>query len=85
MLHIFLIILSVSHVGLCLQAGEVRDLARELDLASCRLVIMEPEAREVTRGWTEARASLCTQLPCYSSTLDNTKLHFPSGLELTPG
>ena len=79
MLCIFVIILTLTSVGASLQAGEVRDLATELDLASCRLVIMEPGVTEVTRGWTEARTSLCGQLPCYSATLENTKLRFPSG------
>ena len=81
MLCIILIMLTLSTVGASLQAGEVRDLVTELDLASCRLVIMEPRITEVTRAWTEARSSLCTQLPCYSSTLES-KLHFPSGVTL---
>ena len=81
MLHIIIIMLTLSTVGATLQAGEVRDLVTELDLASCRLVIMEPRLAEVTRAWTEARTSLCTQLPCYSSTLAS-KLHFPSGVTL---
>ena len=79
MLCIIVILLTLTRVGASLQAGEVRDLATELGLASCRLVIMEPGVTEVTRGWTEVRTSLCSLLPCYSSTLENTKLHFPSG------
>ena len=78
MLCIILIMLTLTNVGATLQAGEVRDLATELGLASCRLVIMEPRLTEVTRAWTEVRSSLCSQLPCYSSTLES-KLHFPSG------
>ena len=79
MLYIILIMLTSTNAGAALQAGEVRDLASELSLASCRLVIMEPAVTEITRGWREASSSLCSQLPCYFSTLEGSKLHFPSG------
>ncbi len=49
MLCIIVIILTLTRVGASLQAGEVRALATELGLASCRLVIMEPRVTEVTR------------------------------------
>ena len=80
-LYIFLIFCSLINVGVCLQAAEVRGLTRELGLASCSLVIMEPGVTEVTRAWSEARSSLCSYLSCYSiSSMENTQLHFPSGV-----
>ena len=45
--------------------------------------IMEPGVTEVTRAWSEARSSLCSYLSCYSiSSMENTQLHFPSGVTL---
>ena len=85
MLYILLNILSLVNVGATLQAVEVKGLVQELDLASCSLVIMEPGVTEVTRVWSEARSSLCSQLPCYSSNMENTQLHFPSGVTLRTG
>ena len=82
-LYIFLIFFSLINVGACLQAAEVRGLTRQLGLASCSLVIMEPGVTEVTRAWSEARSSLCSHLSCYSiSNMENTQLHFASGVTL---
>ena len=82
MLYILLLILSLVSEGASLQAVEVRGLVQELGLASCSLVIIGPKVSEVTRVWSEARSSLCSELPCYSINMENTQLHFPSGVTL---